>query len=45
MADRQLDGRLGTPEEIAATIAFVASEDGRFFNGAALVVDGGMTAV
>jgi NAD(P)-dependent dehydrogenase (short-subunit alcohol dehydrogenase family) len=45
MAERQLDGRLGTPEEIAATIAFVASQDGRFFNGSAVVVDGGMTAV
>jgi NAD(P)-dependent dehydrogenase (short-subunit alcohol dehydrogenase family) len=45
MADRQLDGRLGTPEEVAATIAFVASPDGRFFNGSAVVVDGGMTAV
>jgi NAD(P)-dependent dehydrogenase (short-subunit alcohol dehydrogenase family) len=45
MEGRQLDGRMGTPEEIAATIAFIASEDGRFFNGAAVVVDGGMTAV
>jgi NAD(P)-dependent dehydrogenase (short-subunit alcohol dehydrogenase family) len=45
MAARQLDGRMGTPEEIAATIAFIASPDGRFFNGAAVVVDGGMTAV
>jgi NAD(P)-dependent dehydrogenase (short-subunit alcohol dehydrogenase family) len=45
MAARQLDGRMGTPEEIAATIAFIASEGGRFFNGASVVVDGGMTAV
>jgi len=45
MATRQLDGRMGTPEEIAATIAFIASADGRFFNGAAVIVDGGMTAV
>jgi meso-butanediol dehydrogenase / (S,S)-butanediol dehydrogenase / diacetyl reductase len=45
MAARQLDGRMGTPEEVAATIAFIASEDGRFFNGASVVVDGGMTAV
>jgi NAD(P)-dependent dehydrogenase (short-subunit alcohol dehydrogenase family) len=44
MAARQLDGRLGTPEEIAATIAFVAGPEGRFINGAALVVDGGLTA-
>jgi meso-butanediol dehydrogenase / (S,S)-butanediol dehydrogenase / diacetyl reductase len=45
MAARQLDGRMGTPEEIAATIVFIASDRGRFFNGASIVVDGGMTAV
>jgi NAD(P)-dependent dehydrogenase (short-subunit alcohol dehydrogenase family) len=45
MATRQLNGRMGTPEEIAATIAFIASPGGGFFNGAAVVVDGGMTAV
>jgi NAD(P)-dependent dehydrogenase (short-subunit alcohol dehydrogenase family) len=44
MAARQLDGRMGTPEEIAAMVAFVAGPAGRFINGAALVVDGGMTA-
>jgi len=45
MAARQLDGHLGSAEEIAALIAFVAGADGRFINGAALVIDGGMTAV
>lgn len=45
MAARQLDGRMGTPEEIAATIGFIASDSGRLFNGASVVVDGGMTAV
>lgn len=45
MEDRQLDGRMGTPEEVAAGIAFLASEDGRFVNGASFVMDGGMTAV
>jgi len=45
MAARQLDGLMGTPDEIAATIAFIASPGGRFFNGSAVVVDGGMTAV
>ena len=44
MAARQLDGRMGTPEEVAAMVSFVAGPDGRFINGAALVVDGGMTA-
>jgi len=38
-------GRPGTPDEVAATIAFIASPGGRFINGAAVVVDGGMTAV
>lgn len=45
MAHRQLDGQFGTPAEVAATIAFIASPQGRFFNGAAVVVDGGLTAV
>lgn len=44
MAARQLDGRMGTPQEIAATVAFVAGPGGRFINGTALVIDGGMTA-
>jgi NAD(P)-dependent dehydrogenase (short-subunit alcohol dehydrogenase family) len=44
MESRQLDGRMGTPEEIAAMVSFVAGQDGRFINGAALVIDGGMTA-
>jgi meso-butanediol dehydrogenase / (S,S)-butanediol dehydrogenase / diacetyl reductase len=44
MAARQLDGRMGTPEEIAAMTAFVVGPEGRFINGAALIVDGGMTA-
>jgi NAD(P)-dependent dehydrogenase (short-subunit alcohol dehydrogenase family) len=44
MSDRQLDGRMGTPEEIAAMVSFVAGPNGRFINGAALVIDGGMTA-
>jgi NAD(P)-dependent dehydrogenase (short-subunit alcohol dehydrogenase family) len=44
MAARQLDGRMGTPDEIAAMVSFVAGPDGRFVNGAALVIDGGLTA-
>jgi 3-oxoacyl-[acyl-carrier protein] reductase len=39
-------GRLGTPEEIAATVAFLASDDASFFVGATVSVNGGlMTAV
>ncbi|MEV6868200.1 SDR family oxidoreductase [Streptosporangium subroseum] len=44
MAARQLDGRMGSPEEVAAMVAFLAGPEGRFVNGAALVLDGGMTA-
>ena len=36
-------GRLGKPEEIAATAAFVASEDGGYITGTGIVVDGGFT--
>lgn len=45
MHARQLDGRLGQPEEVAAGIAFLASPEARFVNGSAFVMDGGMTAV
>ena len=45
MEERQLDGQMGTPEEVAEWIEFVASDKGRFMNGAALVIDGGLTAV
>lgn len=45
MAARQLDGRMGTPEEVAAGIVFLASPEGRFVNGSAFVMDGGVTAV
>jgi NAD(P)-dependent dehydrogenase (short-subunit alcohol dehydrogenase family) len=38
-------GRRGRPEEVAAAYAFLASDDASFIHGAALVVDGGQTAV
>lgn len=38
-------GRRGEPEEVAAVYAFLASDDASFIHGAAVVVDGGQTAV
>jgi NAD(P)-dependent dehydrogenase (short-subunit alcohol dehydrogenase family) len=41
---RQPMGRLGTPEEIAKSIAYLASDDTAFMTGSALVIDGGLSA-
>ena len=45
MAARQLDGQMGTPEEVAWGILYLASPEARFVNGSAFVMDGGLTAV
>jgi len=35
--------RLGTPEEVARVVLFLASDDSRFMLGSEIVIDGGMT--
>jgi 3-oxoacyl-[acyl-carrier protein] reductase len=37
-------GRLGTPDEIADSVAYLVSERAAFVTGSVLVIDGGLTA-
>ena len=40
----KITGQVGTPEELATTICFLASPDASFINGTTLVADGGRLA-
>ncbi len=44
LRQRQPMGRLGTPEEIAESVAYLASDRAAFVTGSVLVIDGGLTA-
>ncbi len=37
----KIEGAVGKPEDLAAAICFLASDEARFVNGTTLVVDGG----
>jgi len=37
-------GRIAEPSDIANVVAFLASDEARFVTGAALLVDGGLSA-
>jgi NAD(P)-dependent dehydrogenase (short-subunit alcohol dehydrogenase family) len=38
-------GRLGTPDEVAKAVMFLASDDSSFITGIELFVDGGMAQI
>jgi 3-oxoacyl-[acyl-carrier protein] reductase len=44
LADRVPVGRAGEPDEVAACVRFLASEQAGYVNGAVITVDGGLTA-
>ena len=38
-------GRMGSPEEVAKAVSFLASDDSSFITGIELFIDGGMAQV
>lgn len=44
LLDHHLNPQFGTPRDIANVVAFLASDESRFVNGALIPVDGGFTA-
>jgi NAD(P)-dependent dehydrogenase (short-subunit alcohol dehydrogenase family) len=44
LRQRQPMGRLGTPDEIADSVAYLVSDRAAFVTGSVLVIDGGLTA-
>jgi NAD(P)-dependent dehydrogenase (short-subunit alcohol dehydrogenase family) len=42
--DMQPAGRAGTADEVAALTAFLISDEAAFINGAAIAIDGALTA-
>jgi NAD(P)-dependent dehydrogenase (short-subunit alcohol dehydrogenase family) len=44
MIDASAAGRLGTPDDIAAAVAFLLGPDSTFITGTDLLVDGGVVA-
>jgi NAD(P)-dependent dehydrogenase (short-subunit alcohol dehydrogenase family) len=43
MRTRQPLGRMGQPDEIAAAVMYLCSDEARLVNGACLFVDGGFS--
>ena len=41
----KVEGAIGKPEDLAAAICFIASDEAKFINGTTLVVDGGRLAI
>jgi NAD(P)-dependent dehydrogenase (short-subunit alcohol dehydrogenase family) len=38
-------GRMGSPDEVAKVVSFLASDDGSYVTGIELFVDGGMAPI